>query len=163
MGFAESYLGQLRAAMGQRPLLVIGVRVLVEDGAGRVLILRRSDTGDWGLPAGAMELGESLEEAMRREVLEEANATLGEIEVFGISSDPSVEHFTYPNGDQVQTVSVLARARLSGGEMRSNDGEAHAFRFVDPASVAAEDFTRPEYPSLQAYVRWRATGSFQFF
>ena len=163
MGFAESYLGQLRAAMGHRPLLVIGVRVLVEDGAGRVLILRRADTGDWGLPAGAMELGESLEDTMRREVLEEANATLGAIEVFGISSDPVTEHFTYPNGDQVQTVSVLARAPMSGGEMRSNDGEADAFRFVDPAGVRAEDFTRPEFPSLRAYVRWRATGAFQFF
>lgn len=163
MGFAESYLGQLRAAVGHRPLLVVGVRILVEDGEGRVLILRRSDTGDWGLPAGAMELGESLEEAMRREALEEANVRLGAIEVFGLSSNPTIEHFTYPNGDQVQTVSVLARAPLEGGVPGSNDGEADAFRFVDPRAVAAAEFTRPEFPSLQAYVRWRATGAFQFF
>jgi ADP-ribose pyrophosphatase len=163
MGFAESYLGQLRAAVGHRPLLVIGVRVMVEDAQGRVLILRRSDTGDWGLPAGAMELGESLEDAMRREVLEETNLALGPLEVFGISSDPATEHFTYPNGDQVQTVSVLARAALEGGVPGSNDGEAEDFRFVDPAEVRPEEFTRPEYPTLLAYARWRAGGGFQFF
>ena len=163
MGFAESYLGQLRAAVGHRPLLVIGVRVMVEDSAGRVLILRRSDTGDWGLPAGAMELGDSLEAAMRREVLEETNLRLGAIEVFGISSDPAIENFTYPNGDQVQTVSILARAPMAGGAPGSNDGEAEDFRFVDPGSVRAEHFTRPEFPSLQACLRWRETRAFQFF
>ena len=163
MSFADSYLGQIRALVGHRPLLVIGVRVVIEDAQGRVLILRRQDTGDWGLPAGAMELGESLAEAMRREVREETDLSLGEIEVFGISSDPGTECFTYPNGDQVQGVSILAHARAPGGTPAANDGEAAGFRFVDPVGIPAEGFTRPEYPSLQAFLRWRETGRFQFF
>lgn len=163
MSFADSYLGQLRAAVGNRPLLVIGVRVVIEDAVGRVLILRRQDTGDWGLPAGAMELGESVEEAMRREVREETDLQLGDLEVFGLSSAPDIERFTYPNGDQVQTVSILARAPPLGGTPASNDGEAAGFRFVDPAAIPAEGFTRPEYPSVRAFLRWRETGRFQFF
>ena len=163
MGFADSYLGQLRAAVGSRPLLVIGVRVLIEDGEGRILILRRSDTGDWGLPAGAMELGESLTDAIHREVLEEANLRLEGVEVFGISSNPATERFTYPNGDRIQNVAVLARARRAGGEPGSNDGEALEFRFLAPEEIDGSSFSSPEWPSVQAYADWRRTGAFQFF
>ncbi|GAB4262051.1 MAG: NUDIX hydrolase [Pararhodobacter sp.] len=162
MSFAESYIGQLRAVLGSRPLLMIGVRVLVEDDAGRVLILKRRDSGEWGLPAGSMELGESLMQTIHREVHEEANLTLSDVTVFGISSDPVIESHTYPNGDQVQSVVVLAHARMAGGALGANDGEATGFRFVDPDSVRPEGFTPPEYPTFGHYRRWRETGVFQF-
>lgn len=164
MSFAESYLGQLRALVGNRPLLTVGVRVVIEDAAGRILILRRSDTGDWGLPAGAMELGESLMDAIHREAHEETNARIEAVEVFGISSHPETESFTYPNGDRIQNVSILAHARLVAGEaLAANDGEAEAFRFAALDEIARDGFTRPEYPSLLAFGRWRAGGGFQFF
>jgi 8-oxo-dGTP pyrophosphatase MutT (NUDIX family) len=162
VSFADSYLGQLRALVGNRPLLQIGVRVLVEDDAGRVLILRRSDTGDWGLPAGSMELNESLMDTIHREVHEEANVTVADVQVFGISSDPVIERYTYPNGDQVQSVVVLARARLAGGVLGSNDGEATDFRFVDPDTVPPEGFAPPEHPTFDHFRRHRETGAFQF-
>jgi ADP-ribose pyrophosphatase YjhB (NUDIX family) len=162
VSFADSYLGQLRALVGNRPLLLIGVRVLVEDAAGRVLILRRSDTGDWGLPAGSMELDESLMDTIHREVHEEANVTVTDVQVFGISSNPAVERYTYPNGDQVQSVVVLARARLAGGALASNDGEATAFRFVDPDTIPSDGFAPPEYPTFAHFRRHRETGAFQF-
>ncbi|WP_370208369.1 NUDIX domain-containing protein [Pararhodobacter marinus] len=163
MGFSESYLGQLRKLVGDRVLIVVGVRVLIEDGKGRILILKRSDTGDWGLPAGAMELGESLSDAIHREAREEANARLSEVQVFGISSDPGIEHFTYPNGDRIQNVSVLARARFVTGALVANDGEASDFRWMHPGDIREAEFTRPEWPSLLAFGRWRETGDFQFF
>ncbi|MFN4101362.1 MAG: NUDIX domain-containing protein [Pararhodobacter sp.] len=163
MSFAESYLGQLRAAVGDRRLLVIGVRVLIEDEAGRVLILKRSDTGDWGLPAGAMELDESLTDAIHREVLEETNLRLAGVSVFGISSNPETERYTYPNGDRIQNVSILARARHDGGALGSNDGEADDFRFMAVKEIDEASFSRPEWPSVLAFARWRETGEFQFF
>jgi len=163
MSFAESYLGQLRAAVGNRRLLVIGVRVLIEDDAGRILILKRSDSGDWGLPAGALELGESLTDAIHREVLEETNVRLARVRVFGISSNPETERYTYPNGDRIQNVSILTHARPDGGELASNDGEAEAFRFAAPDEIDPATFSRPEWPSVLAFARWRETGEFQFF
>ncbi|MBN8293774.1 NUDIX domain-containing protein [Rhodobacter sp. NTK016B] len=163
MGFSESYLGQLRELVGDRVLIVVGVRVLIEDEAGRILILKRTDTGDWGLPAGALELDESLNNAIHREAWEEANARLGEVQVFGISSNPETERFTYPNGHRIQNVSVLARARFIDGALATNDGEASDFRWVHADEVVEEHFTRPEWPSLLAFGRWRDTGEFQFF
>jgi 8-oxo-dGTP pyrophosphatase MutT (NUDIX family) len=54
---------------------VIGVRASVSavifDRQGRVLLQQRSDGGQWGLPGGSVEIGESLHQAVAREVSEE--------------------------------------------------------------------------------------------
>lgn len=163
MGFAESYLGQLRAAVGSRPLIAVGVRVFIEDAQGRIVIVHRTDTKDWGLPAGALELGESLTDAIHREAHEEANARLEGVEVFGISSDPVADSFTYPNGDQIQNVSILARAALLEGALGGNDGETADVRLIAPEDISQAGFTRPEWPSVQAYLRWKRGEGFQFF
>ena len=67
----ESYLGQLRQLVGSRRLLTTAVRGFIVDDHGRLLFIRRRDNGLWGLPAGAMELGETVLDALKREVKEE--------------------------------------------------------------------------------------------
>jgi len=55
----------------ERP--IVGVGAVVLDGS-RVLLVQRGQPplkGEWSLPGGALELGETLEEGIRREVLEE--------------------------------------------------------------------------------------------
>lgn len=161
LDFAQSYLGGLRALVGKRPLISIGVRVLVEDANGRFLIIRRADDGKWGLPGGSMELGESLLDAAHREAHEEANVTLADVQAFGISSDPVVERHIYPNGDEVQSVSLLTHAFLAGGEPASNDGEAVDFRFCMPEEIDEQSFIRTEWPTFGHWQRFMQTGRFQ--
>lgn len=74
--YEESYLGQLRQVVGKRKLMANTVRAVIMDGAGRVLLVRRSDNGRWVMPAGSMELDESVEDALRREVWEESGLTV---------------------------------------------------------------------------------------
>ena len=60
-----------------RPIVGIGVVVLRP---GAVLLVRRGkppNMGDWSLPGGAQELGETTEEAARRELMEETGVTVG--------------------------------------------------------------------------------------
>lgn len=161
MSFADSYLGGLRTLVGSRPLISVGVRVLIEDHEGRFLVTQRANSGAWCLPGGSMELGESLLDAVHREAYEEANVTLHGVEAFGISSDPTIERHTYPNGDIVQNVSLLAHAHLNDGEVRSNDGEAYEFRFVLHAEVEEESFVKTEYRTFELWRRYRETGRFQ--
>ena len=73
--WADSYMGQIRGLAGDRVLMFIAARAVLRDDDGRVLLIQRSDNGLWALPAGAMELGESIAECAVREVAEETGLT----------------------------------------------------------------------------------------
>jgi 8-oxo-dGTP diphosphatase len=51
---------------------VIGVAAAARNDRGEWLLIRRADTGTWGLPGGTLEWGETMRVALAREVLEEA-------------------------------------------------------------------------------------------
>ncbi len=67
----DSCVGQLRKVVGNRKLITPSARAVIQDQQGHVLLVRRSDNGAWVMPAGSMELGESVMDCLRREVWEE--------------------------------------------------------------------------------------------
>ena len=78
------YINGLRKHVGNQPLLMVGSTVLVMDVQNRLLMIKRSDNGSWGVPGGAMELGETTEETARRELFEETGLEVGELTLFGV-------------------------------------------------------------------------------
>jgi ADP-ribose pyrophosphatase YjhB (NUDIX family) len=87
IAWQASYQGQLRALAGDdRPLLFVGARCVVVDADDRILLVRRSDNGEWALPAGAMELGEAIGECAARELLEETGLVATSLEPFAFYS-----------------------------------------------------------------------------
>jgi 8-oxo-dGTP diphosphatase len=83
-------LGILREATRlilRRPVLGIVAAARVPD--GRWVLIRRADFGTWALPGGTLEWGETISEALPRELLEEAGVELREMTgLVGIFSRP---------------------------------------------------------------------------
>lgn len=129
---ATGYIGELRALVGQRPLIVVGAGVAVFDAHGRILLQHRTDDGTWGVIGGALEPGERLEDCAKRELREETGLEATHLRFHGMLSGPEWFH-RYPNGDEIHNVIALFVAHEAQGEPAVMDGESHALRFFDLA------------------------------
>ena len=70
---------------------LLAVDCVVFDLSRRVLLVRRRNEpfkGEWALPGGFVEIGETVEDACRREVREETGISLGPVSLIGVYSDP---------------------------------------------------------------------------
>lgn len=71
----------------RRPVVGVAAAARTED--GRWLLICRGDTGEWALPGGTLEWGETLREAIVRELLEEAGVEVASLgDVSGVYSRP---------------------------------------------------------------------------
>ncbi len=143
------YLLELRKLVGLRPLLMVGAAALIVDEQDRLLLRKRSDSGCWGLPGGAVELGEAVETAARRDVREETGLELGELALFGVFSGPEL-FYRYPNGDEVYNVTIVTLTRDWRGEVRLN-GEHTDWRWFDPEDIP-ENNSPPIQPVIEQFV-----------
>jgi ADP-ribose pyrophosphatase YjhB (NUDIX family) len=91
------------------------VAAVVRDEQGQILLQRRSDNGRWGLPGGSVEIGESVAEAIRREVVEETGFRIEVGRLVGVYSDPALQVVRYPGGSVVHYISILFECRIVGG------------------------------------------------
>lgn len=127
------FILDLRRSYGPGLLLLPGVcAVLVRDdlapGRSHVLLVRRSDTGAWALPAGIVEPGEQPATTIVRE-LEEETCVVAEAERLAwLVADPEL---TYPNGDRCQFLTSVFRCRYVSGEAAVGDEESLEVRWFD--------------------------------
>lgn len=157
--FSETYLGRLREKVGSRLLMVPGVRIVVENAAGEILLQRRRDIAIWGLPGGGCEEGESVEAAFVRELREETGLTATEYRAVGFSSLPEVETFTYPNGHVIHSYAMLFHVTKWTGEPDLSNDESQALRFFAPDELP--EMLPNERKSLDLFLAYHADGEFQ--
>ena len=132
------YVAEMRRIVGRRPILLVAAGVIVQATDGTVLLARRADDGLWALPGGALELGESLEDAARRELLEETGLATGDLRLLDVYS--GAEFFLeYPNGDQAYVVGATFLARDIDGRMAQPDGhEVAQLQYFVPSALPSE-------------------------
>ena len=144
------YILQLRHYIGHRPILMVGAVVLVVDRQNHLLLMRRSDTGTWGVPGGATEPGERVEEAAKRETFEETNLEIGEMSLFGVFSGPEL-YFKYPNGDEVYNVTIVYLSRDWHGKLKLNEEHTEWGWFA--ANEIPEELSPPIRPVVEQFQR----------
>jgi ADP-ribose pyrophosphatase YjhB (NUDIX family) len=110
-----------------RPIILASAELMILESEDRILLQRRTDNGQWAIPGGIMEPGETFEETARRETREEVGLDLGELQFFTLLSGPDF-YFKYPNGDEVYNVTAVYIARQFSGTLVS-DGESSEFGF----------------------------------
>lgn len=114
------FVRDLRAVIGTRPLWLIGATAVVLDG-DRILLIRRSDTGEWAPITGIVDPAEEPAVALVREAKEEADV---DIEVERLASTWVTPPVVYANGDRAQYLDLSFRCRYLGGDPKPVDGEA---------------------------------------
>jgi ADP-ribose pyrophosphatase YjhB (NUDIX family) len=130
----EPFFQQVRRHIGSQALVIPAAAAFIRDGVGRVLLQRRGDTGDWGLPGGAMELGERIDQTVLHEVREETGLEVEPVRLIGVYSDAAF-WFTYPHGDQVKVVSMLFDCRVVGGRLQADGVESLEVRFFPTSAL----------------------------
>ncbi len=112
------------AAHGDGSIAAIrpGVAAVVRDHGGRVLLHRRRVTDGWAPPSGAVEPGEDLLAALRRELREETGLEVAVERLVGVYSDPAYQVVHYPDSPgAVHFVTCLFACRPAGGTLRGSD------------------------------------------
>ena len=112
---------------------ILGAAVtLIDDGCGRILLVRRCDCGKWGLPGGLLEFGETLDQTAVRETKEETGLDVRINELWGVYSG----FISRSTGNQPITASFTAR--ITGGELFCDHVETDELRW----------FGRDELPEI---------------
>ena len=146
--FPMDYIQQLRQYIGHHPILMLGAVTLVLNKEDHLLMMRRTDSGHWGIPGGAVELGEVIEEAAKRETREETNLEVMAMSLFGVFSGPEL-YYKYPNGDEVYNVTIVYLSHDWHGEVKLN-GEHTKWEWLAPDEIP-DDVSPPIKPVIASF------------
>jgi 8-oxo-dGTP pyrophosphatase MutT (NUDIX family) len=119
--------------LGREGKIRVGCSAAIFDEMGRVLLTRRADNGQWCLPSGGMEAGESPSEAAVREVFEETGLTVRVTRLVGVYSDPN-QLVMYVDGNKVQIVAIHFEAEVTGGTLGLSE-ETTAFGYFSRTEI----------------------------
>jgi len=110
-----------------------GAGAFIRDDRGRVLLVRRADSGNWTLPGGMQNVGENITQTAVREVREETGLDVEITGLIGIYTDPT-HVMAYDDGQVRQEFVVLFSAGVIGGTEVVSD-ESTGLRWAEPAEL----------------------------
>lgn len=106
--------------LGKEGKIRLGTSAIIFNGDGKFLLTQREDNGQWCLPGGAVESGESLAEACEREVLEETGLQVRVKRLVGVYSHPDML-VVYKDGHKAQIVAIHFEVEVTGGKLCLSD------------------------------------------
>lgn len=149
-GYEMGYIKELRKQVGTVPLIMVGACVLIFDKENRLLLQLRKDNGCWGLAGGSMDLGESLEEVVIREMEEETGLSPKSLTLLKVFSGQEF-YYQYPHGDEVYNVVAAYECRNYYGSLKEDATEAIEVKFFSLDSLP-ENISPPDRPIIENYL-----------
>jgi len=111
--------------------------VILDPAGTGVLLTRRADNGQWCLPGGALDPGETAAECCEREVLEETGLHVRVTRLTGVYSDPHMI-MAYADGNRWHIVDLNFAAEVQGGTPGLSE-ETTQIGYFTPAEIAQMD------------------------
>ncbi|MFB0841421.1 NUDIX hydrolase [Paenibacillus oleatilyticus] len=124
---------------------------------------KRRDNHCWAMHGGGVEIGETVEETAKRELLEETGLIANDLELLGVFSGED-RLYTYPNGDEVYTIGIVYVCRDFSGDLLSQTDETTELKWFNIDELP-DDIFPPNKKPLKAFVDYinRTKGYRQHF
>lgn len=138
----STYYRQLREKIGSDLIFSPSVAAIIRNRDQEVLFVQSATDLLWSIPAGAIELGETPAEAIRREVFEETGLTVRPLRILGVVGGRDFR-WTYLDGNRVEYLTVVFECQVESGELSAIDGEVAAFQYCSHQELPALQFSYP--------------------
>ena len=112
------YIKDIRKYVGHSPIMATSIMCIIYDCKKGILFEKSKDFGVWCVPAGALEIEESLEEGLKREVKEETSLEIFNPKLFDVRSNI---HMVYPNKDEVYYTEVIYEVSEYKGNLKPDE------------------------------------------
>lgn len=137
----HEYVKSMRKHIGHGPLLLVAAGAIIHKN-GKILLQRRADNGTWAIHGGCLELGETVEETVIRELKEEIGITPINLEFYKVFSGEDM-HYTCTSKDEVYAVIVIYLCNEFEGELQQDNDEVIELQWFDidnlPENINAQD------------------------
>ena len=144
------YIMNLRKLVGSRPLIMVGACVIVLN-KDRILLQLRKDNNCWGLAGGSLEMGETLEQAAKRELLEETGLVANKLALFNVYSGDEF-YYEYPHGDEVYNVVTAYICTDYEGVLNKDESEVKELYFFHFNELPS-NISPPDLPIIKEYLQ----------
>jgi 8-oxo-dGTP pyrophosphatase MutT (NUDIX family) len=115
----------------------------VRDDPGNILLIRRDDNGNWSMPGGAMDPGESMTACAIRETLEETGISIEVTGLVGVWTDPRHRIEYTSDGEVRQEFTIIYAGRYLAGEPTPSAESTHV-EWVSPEIVPTLQMDRSQ-------------------
>lgn len=113
------YIARIRSALGSERILIPATALVLINELGEVLLHMRGRSGDWGLPGGLMDIGETVIESVMREAKEETGLAIESPELFGVFSGTKHE-VDYPDGNKTAPMVLAFYSKEYSGTLETS-------------------------------------------
>lgn len=113
---------------------------------GKIVLVRRQDTGEWGLPGGIVNWGEDVSTAAKRELAEETGLELIKVRrLVGVYSAPDRD-------PRIHSICILIEADVQGDMQIEDSLEIGEVRAFSPADLPKDKLAHDHTQQLQDYL-----------